>query len=354
LISDQQYFIFSEIFSTVCTCVSVLGCLGNLVTIRTFISMGVKDGVTLSFVFLTVSDLAYLVAMAAHAVALGLYVLERKGAYKVWFPVEPFGVYVFFSNVGILLYLLTMMTTTFLAVVRCMCVAMPLKFMNVFTKKSSILILSVFFVIAVASYFPILVFMRMVTEFDERVNATRSVLWISPRRDKVKEAVWISRDVAVTFVTQVIVTVCVIVMVKSLRTAAKFRQNFANILTPSKPTFQKNLQIFSVLDINGNGPGQKEHETPSAEKNNIAYSNKLSLKDMSVVKQVVLISVVYIVCNTPKILVDVTAMFVSDFTLGKSYQNLYLVVISLMELSQALNSSSSIIIYYRYNSRFRK
>lgn len=354
LMADETYVWICLVFSIVCTVLSLFGIVGNALAIRAFLSMGLKDGVTISFLFLSFSDLAYLTALAVHAVSLGFAMVERWTNYQTWFKVEPFGVYIFFSNVGILIYLLTVLTTTYLAVAKCMCVAMPLHFKNTFTKKRTLVILTVFLVLSVGSYLPILVYMRMVEKFDPRTNSTRSVLWISSKRDDVRDYVWLARDVTVTFVTQIIVTVCVIIMVRCLRAASNFRQKFIG----QRVCLTRKVIATQVSSFNKTSTNRTYIQTVSE---TIQFpplasppSVKLSSAEVSIIQQVVLISFVFIGCNTPKLLVDLTAMLVSDFTLGKPYQNVYLTTISLMELCQAFNSSISFIIYHKYNTSFRQ
>ncbi|XP_059153489.1 uncharacterized protein LOC131939291 [Physella acuta] len=434
-ISDSMYALLVEIFIYLCLCLSVVGCLGNTLTIKTFLTMGAKDGVTLSFLFLALSDLVYLLVMVAHSVSLAFFVVERKSKFKVWFPVDPFGVYVYFSNLGILVYLVTVLTTTYLAVVRCMCVAMPLHFKNTFTKTRSRWTLFTFCVLAVASYLPMLVNMEMVPVYDVRTNSTRSVLWVSDSRDDVKEMIWITRDVTVTFVTEVIVIVCLVVMARSLRAASRFRQQTAGhdsktaghdsktaghdsktaghdsktaghdsktaghdsktaghdsktaghdsktaghgthkvghgtqIAGPDTPTAGHNT-ITEEIEKSPTHPSkhnepfsghhiknQRNLDLAKEVTNTAGHPNlsRISQKELTIVRQVALISLVYILCNTPKVMIALTAMCVRDFTLGRTFQNVYLTVLGIMELCQAFNSSISFVIYFTCNARFRR
>ncbi|KAK6986167.1 fMet-Leu-Phe receptor [Biomphalaria glabrata] len=358
VITDSQFIIFTEIFSIVCSSASLLGSFGNLLVIKTFKYMGLKDGVTLSFVFLAASDLTYLLTMAVQGAALGLHGIEKKNEFKVFYSVDPFGIYIFLANLGILIYLVTMSITTFLAIARCLCVAMPIKFKNWFRRKTSVVMFVVFCIVSIVSYAPILMFMKMVKAYDARVNTTRYILWISPKREKIKQAVWISRDVFVTFLTQLIVVACVIILTRSLRAAAKFRHTTTAYSLPNSLATQAAIFTTHAKENNGESGLIESHLNSRSDiltaRDTRHQCEKLSPKDISVVQQVVLISTVYIVCNMPKICIDVTGMFVPEFTLGKSYQNLYLAFICVMELFQLFNSSIGILIYYNYNTKFRK
>ncbi|CAL1531188.1 unnamed protein product, partial [Lymnaea stagnalis] len=339
VLSDKNYLIFCDIFSIACLLISVVGSVGNVVSIKVFISMGLRDGVTTSFVFLVTADLIYLVVMAAHAVALQLFVIEKKSQYRTWFNVDPFGVYIVFANIANLIYFETITITTMLAVVRCMCVAMPLKFKNVFNRGTSSVASFVFCVLGLASYLPVLVYMALIPGYDPRVNATRSVLWISPQREESKHAVWITRDVSFTFASEVVVIVCVIVMARRIRAASRFRQ-MSTLNGLNKPE-----------SITRKGPSTKTSQKNARLRQNLS---KTSNRELSVVKQVVLISTVYIVSNAPKIVFVIVSFFYTEFTLGKSYQNLYLVGVSSMEFFQTCSSSINIFIYYKFNTKFRK
>ncbi|XP_013080159.2 neurotensin receptor type 2-like [Biomphalaria glabrata] len=349
LISDQDYATLVIIFCSIFGVITFAGCLGNAVTIATYLSMKLKDGVTISFLGLAISDFLYVITMLAHLISLGLYTLERKSSFKIWFPFDPFGIYVFFSNIGVLIYLITIMATTFIAIIRCLCVSMPLQFRNLLTRRRSIWCITIFSLVSVVSYLPILLNMTMQRSFDANINTTRYRLWVSPYREEIKMAIWISRDVLVTFITEVIVIVCVVVMTKKLQAAAKFRNKTAkySVRPTLSPVAVAGIQATSLVR------DSKIATIVNCEPSE-TQSNKLSSKDFSVVRQVVLISSVYIVCNMPKIVIDLAVLFVPDLALGRPYQNVYITVLGIMELLQVFNSSFNIFIYFKYNSKFRK
>ncbi|KAH9507702.1 hypothetical protein Btru_053495 [Bulinus truncatus] len=124
----------------------------------------------------------------------------------------------------------------------------------------------------------------------------------------------------------VIIIVSVAIMIRCLKKASKFRQRHAGDPDTEIPILR-----------------EPEHQ-----------QRKMTTKDVLIVRQVILISVVYIIANIPKILVDIGTFIVPDFTLGKRYQNVYLAIICAMEFFQGFNSSLNMIIYYKYNSKFRK
>lgn len=344
LLTGEQYIIIMESCSIVWIVLSFLGIISNVINVRTFIIMGLHDGMTLSFMVLSVFDMAYLIASFCLGVSVSFYITELK--YKTRFQIEPYGVSIFFANIMILLNVTNVLTTTFLAVARCLCVAKPLHFKNYFTLKRTVIFLTSFAVLAVATYSPILVNMGMVNKHDSVTNITRPVLWVSQNRELIKDVVWAVIDMALPFTTQLVVAICVIIMTTSLRASSKFRQ--ASALTLKKICHKNN-------DMSDHSTNTERNKNKMAASNSSSGVNeKLTSKDRRVVQQVILISVLYIICNTPKILISVIGTIEPEFTIGKRYGKLYLGVNSLRKHFEIFNSAVNTIIYFKYNNKFRK
>lgn len=75
---------------------------------------------TVSFLFLTIADFNFSVVSLALGVSGYVYMFEVL--YGCWFPVEPFGVGLFFANLLVPLSAVVAVNTSFIAVVRCVCV----------------------------------------------------------------------------------------------------------------------------------------------------------------------------------------------------------------------------------------
>ncbi|CAL1537010.1 unnamed protein product, partial [Lymnaea stagnalis] len=350
LISQSLLHFFIESFTVVCGLISLLGCVGKVLIMKAFISLGLKDVFTISFVFVAGSDLVYLLVVLGHIACLALIMIERNNGYRIWFATDPFCVHVFISNLEVLLYLIPILNTTFLAVVRCACVTMPLHFRNMFTRVRSLCILVSFCLLAFVTYLPVVAYMKIEMAFDERVNSSRLLLWISPKRDEVKVILWIIRDVAITLASQVIIITCVIIMARSLRTTLKFRQEAtgASRTYPNSPCDTTKRSSHREDTHTTGARGQKLKSSA------VKRARVFSQSELSIVRQVVVISTVYIVCNTPKILTEVTALFVPDLTLGKAYENMYTALLGLVIYCQSFGSSINFLIYYRYNTKFRQ
>ncbi|BFZ09723.1 hypothetical protein BsWGS_12762 [Bradybaena similaris] len=333
LVTDTQYVIIIECTSDVGTILAFMGVITNIINIVTFIDMGLNDGVTVSFLALAIFDLTYLIASLSLGIAVVFYVTEMRSSVR--FQIEPYGVCVFFGSCMVFISLTNVLTTTFLAVARCMCVSRPLQFKNTFTRKRAIYFMIGVAIFSVTIYLPILVNMGMVQKFDTRTNTSRPSLWISPSREFIKEIVWLVIDMVLPVTTQLIIIVCVVIMVNSLQKASLFRQS--TVMVTGKlfnDDVKRNNKVSNASDY-------------------VSTGEKLTGKDLLVVQQVVLISVVYIICNTPKILISIATTIEPEFTIGKAYSKLYMCANGFRKQFEILNAAVNLIIYYNYNTKFR-
>lgn len=208
--TEEDFVIVIETCSPLWSIMSLGGALSNVVNIKTFIVMGLNDGVTISFLALAGIDLAYLLISLFFGITSSLYIIEYR--YSAWFHINPLGLTIYLFNMMIIVNIANMLVTTFLAVARCMCVAKPLQFKNSFTITRAVILLIGFVVFSIISYTPVLANMRMTSRFDPKVNATRISLWISSNREFVKVIVWSVVNMLLPLATQVIVIVCIVVM----------------------------------------------------------------------------------------------------------------------------------------------
>lgn len=336
LITDKQYVIILESSAVVWTVLSLLGVVSNVINIRIFVAMGVKDGVTVSFLALAIFDLIYLITSLSLGISVIFHIIELQTTTR--FPVQPYGILINIGAVMILVNITNVLATTFIAVARCMCVAMPLQFKNMFTRKIAATFMLGFAFISIILYTPILANMGMAVKFDKLANTSRLSLWGSPIRGHVKEIVWMITELILPISTQVIIIVCVVVMINCMTAASRFRQTALGKL-PEKDNKTQNSK-------------RKEKKTQPTDATNVT-TDKLTGKDLRVVQQVVLISVIYIVCNIPKILISLVSIFEPEYGPDKAYKRLYECTNGLRKHFEILNSAVDLIIYYKYNTKFR-
>ncbi|CAL1529990.1 unnamed protein product [Lymnaea stagnalis] len=327
-------------FACVYLTLGVFGSVTKTVNIRAFVRMGPGDSVTASFLCLSLSDLGFLLTTVGVGAFSFLWAVEMGTSYETCFAMDPFAGYVISANASFLLYVMSTLTTMFLAVARCMCVARPLHFKNTFTLARTVAVLLGCAVFTVGSYLPVLANMGVDPKFDVRVNFSRPLLWITTEREFIKVIVWTVRDTVLSMTSQVVLLVCVIIMAARLRKATAFRQ--MSVSTSGARTAPPLGSQVTQL-------GRRDLQTVRR----ATQAAHLGRKDLQIVRQVLLISLVYVVCNMPKILVNIAGIFESELTIGKQYQNLSIATINIMTISQMFHSSINLVIYYKFNAKFR-
>ncbi|CAL1546021.1 unnamed protein product, partial [Lymnaea stagnalis] len=346
LVTQNEFIALIGMFTTIDMILSATGVVSNLINIRTFVAMGADDGVTVSFLFLSLSEFTCCLAALGQKLAMALWVTEMATEYKTWFHVNPYAFNSFFGNIRTCLFAIPVFITTYLAVAKCMCVVKPLGFKNMFSVTRTVKIMYGICAFSLLAYVPVLATMGIAEQFDKNVNTTRKVMWFSPYRDLVKNIVWNVRDSFPAIASEIIIVACVVVMTRSLSEAVGWREKFrSETLSDERDTHQNVInKTLKMSHIPRGNLGGKLKGKPSG---------KLSGKELQVIKQVTVICVVYVIGNTPKIIIFLAFALVPDLTPGGRYQNLYEVIFKSRELSELLLSVVHIFIYYKYNSKFR-
>ncbi|CAL1546422.1 unnamed protein product [Lymnaea stagnalis] len=308
-----------SVYSAVGVVVSLFGLVTNAINMKTFVAMGAEDGVTMSFLFLSSAEFVCFLAALGQEVGMALRVTEKISGYQIVFGYQPMVFNLFFANVRNCLFTIPVLITLYLSVAKCMCVVKPLHFKNTFSKQRTAWVLMGISVFAVTSYVPIFTSAGVSVQYDPNINQTRPMLWLSLNRDVVVNIVRSIRDSFPAFASQGVITICVFVMSKALRKTAKFRASAKTWIAA--------------------------HDR---------HDEKLRGAELQVIKQVVVISVVYIVGNTPKIIVILASSLVAELNIGKRYQNLSNILSNTRELIEMMMSAVNIVIYYKYNSTFRR
>ncbi|CAL1544382.1 unnamed protein product, partial [Lymnaea stagnalis] len=332
LVSQYEFMIWIAYYTCVDMVLCVVGIIANVINITTFSAMGVDDGITVAFVFLSSSELLCCLAALGQKLAMAFWVVEMVTDYSTWFAIHPYVFNSFFGHTRHCIVAIPELITTYLAVVKCMCVTRPFTFPSFFTLNKTLWAMKAICVFSVASYVPLFACMGTADELDPAVNATRRMLWFAPYRDIVKVMVWSGRDAFLAFASQSIILISVVFMARALSEAAKLRERLRS--------------------------GTYAEDVPEASRQSPTGARKsgggaLSAKELQIVKQIVLISVFYVIGTIPKMAVLLAYATVSEFTQGGVYQNVYIVASKGSESSELILSIVNIFIYYRYNSKFR-
>ncbi|GFS22233.1 chemosensory receptor C [Elysia marginata] len=371
---------FFDIAAPLSVLLLLFGVVANILNIIVFTKIGVKDNVTVSFLALTVSDLTHLVLMSPHIVVSTMeHFLVKFGVSIKWLfdPLilrNPFYWYAF------VFYETSILITVYISVVRCACVAMPLKVKTTFTVRRAIIAFITFFLCVALLRVPMFMSRRIVREFDQVSNASRVVykeIDDGGLADMVNDIV--SRNI-LTWASFIVVIACVVVMVTKLRASARFRSS----ASASKPDTRQ-ISSAGSDDLNSTRNANHDlshpqnvntirnaelHAVPPVKTKELAVENAnlpnkrkdqvLSSRESQVVRSVVLVAAVFITCQFPFMAYSLVRRFESQFDATISERGipkfiyLFAFCANLSKLFSIMNASVNIFVYYNFNSRYRQ
>ncbi|XP_005109640.1 uncharacterized protein LOC101846167 [Aplysia californica] len=270
--------------------------------------MGLKDSVNISFFALSLSDGAYLTLSSVSAVCDILFV-ANLGRQVMW-VIQPSVILFFIYWYAVIFYDTSMLITVFIALVRCCCVAIPLKFKGVFTRSRTAVCIVGITVSTVLTRLPTLITQEIVAEYDAINNRTVYRLRYTADRPQAIELNDIMNRTAIWWIAITTMFVCVIVLATKLRASSEFRKS-----------------------------------------QNCGASQ--TSRDDRVVKMVILVTVLFLVLSLPFMLYSAVRRLVPKFNEVKGYTKLFSLVTMIAWALAYLNAALNAVVYYNTNSRYK-
>ena len=201
---------------------------------------------------------------------------------------------------------------------------MPLKFKLVFTKPRTVKWVLFLAVLSVSLRVPVLSIFRVAWRTDPATNVSHPYVTgvnsvsMSHINDILNRGfvIWINYTVMIT---------CVAVLSFKLYESSKLRQSCTAI----------------GRELSDQGPPDKT-----------AFQG-LSMKDLQVVKSVVLICVIFILSQLPFLMVSTARLIDSEFSIDFKFRALFAMFSQISRTCSYLNASLNIFVYYNYNSKYR-
>ncbi|RUS70864.1 hypothetical protein EGW08_021378, partial [Elysia chlorotica] len=288
-----------------------LGLCANIVNTVVFYKMGLTDGVSQNFFILSISD-GCLTALSL--ISSGAYILytevfvDGRSAHHV-----AQVVYYVALLIGTFPQSVSMFTTVVIAVVRCLCVAIPLRVKFLMTARRQLAVILMFSscttCVVLYSFIP-----------------GRALLVHNPVTDTyftmIVDLKWFEYTVyasATSYIGFITVIICVIIITISLNRSTNFR----------------------------------EKTTSPASSLSAGEQNKDGSREARVIKTVVFVSVVFILCNLPAMAHTLIGTLVKEFSSDGVYRNENSLNMIVMEMFIVINATVNIFIYYFCNMRYR-
>ncbi|CAL1546624.1 unnamed protein product, partial [Lymnaea stagnalis] len=272
----------------------VLGLATNVISIITYIRLGLRDSISVCFFLLSCSDLAGLACVVPVNILANI---------PLDTPIRQWGLdSVSLTYLIIVYYLIffdtSQLITTFIAVQRCCCVALPFTFKNTFTRPRAFAVVIVLNAYCVASYLPINVSQGLAPKFDVPRNRTVWTMWVSSRR---QDFIFLQDYLSGVFLTtscQVAIVFALCVLAYNLKQASSFRRAL------NHPKEQRGPKLKTKIEGQGRSGSRRE---------------------IQAVKAAAVVSTIFVVCNTPKVVLAYACLIEPELSLYHRYENIYFV-----------------------------
>ncbi|RUS75398.1 hypothetical protein EGW08_016837 [Elysia chlorotica] len=312
-ISDEVISYLGFIFKLVVNpSLQLLGIVANVINMAVFYKMGLSDGVTQNFFILSFSDWLF----SAFALVNSLtYILQAQvfGGREVHTE--------FVHNASYLAatfpQTFSLITTVVIAVIRCCCVAMPLRVKYLITARRQLAAILIFSASALFILLYAFTPIQVMYVHNARVNISLPMFM---------EIRWYTYTLFTNiffYIGFIVVIICVIILTISLNRSTKFREKSSS----------------------GGGAGTSGTETSGQAKE--------GRKEARVVKTVVFLCVIFILCYTPTVIFTLFGTVEPEFSATGFFRNANAFFLILIVTAMMVNANVNIFVYYLYNSRYR-
>ncbi|GFS14548.1 chemosensory receptor A [Elysia marginata] len=316
---QEEYFTVLTVLSYAWPAIILFGFVANVTNIVVFLKTGARDNVTILLIALAVSDLVFLVLISPTMCGFVIEALVRPNPW----PFDKKLLFFLLYWPAFTIYDLSTYISVSLGVMRCACVAMPLKFKLVFTKSRTIKWLMILVVLAISIRLPVLTVHRIAWRKDPKTNLSTPFLAAVNKKSMSKVLDILNRGIVVNLAYVTMVT-CVLLLSFKLYQASRIRQK---------------------CTVKG---AQKDDDTSDK-----PVAQGLSSRDLQVVKSVVLVCTIFVLAQMPQVIASASRRINPQITEGG---NLYFVFASISQINTTccyLNASVNIFVYYNYNSKYR-
>ena len=335
----EEFNTFNAFVYHLWLCILFFGLVSNTINIMVFAKIGFRDNVTVTLLFLSVSDLLNLILNYPVVVARFIW---QNYPYHNW-PFHPqiliFGLfwyaYVFYDYSSFI--------SVFLALVRCFCVARPLRFKSIFTTSRTVIILVILFLLALTFRAPVLTVFRLTRAVNPRTNSTYRSLKFADNFREIYKANDIFNRNNVSWICYITAVTCVFILVCKVRAASRFRQSLQTSTHAESTEWDS-----STYQMNKN----KGVNNPATMREK--YSDSLSTKDLQVIRSVTMVCVIYILSQLPFQINSTIRLFDPEFTTSGKKHYAFGFASHISNTFGYLNASVNIFLYYHFNARYRE
>ncbi|GFO11242.1 FMRFamide receptor [Plakobranchus ocellatus] len=301
------------------TVFSVSAFITNTINFIVFKRMSINDSAKETFLILSIANgtVGFLGTIAG--VCNGLRYLASGQVQG-----SMYALYILLLSVVTVPSMTSLLSTTVLAIVRCCSVVLPLRVKTLFTaRRQRIFILSATAILIGTTIYA-LTGTKINIAPNPNTNVSQLLLIIHPEYVQRARYSDIYRGL-VFYLSLLAVTIGLFFMIIALKRSSRFRNR-------SQPVRERNAE------------DSRRGNTRSSQ------NSKASSREVQVIKVVILVSAMFVVCNTPVMIASILRQAVPGFHNVGTYRLTYDVLMIFVEALILLNCTLNIVVYLNYNT----
>ncbi|GFO30970.1 chemosensory receptor a [Plakobranchus ocellatus] len=312
IVSAEVYQAFFTFFTYANFFVVLVGIFSNILVIVAYSKLGFSETVNISYLALGISDLSVSVIRSWGAICFAFTLTNTNVPFD---PVSLSSTTVFYPAQGF--EKTTAFITAFIALERCLCVQFPLHVKTIVTRRKSIIVmLMIFLLVFVPSN---LIHVVNIHRWIYSPTRNRTILVVVPLQTSlryiIQRALYAYYGTILHLTALIAVWICTIFLAVGLKRKAEIRkENFKNSI--------------------------------NAEKN--------KRKESHVIKTVFLLAITYLICSTPTAATLLVPHFVPEFSSLRGLARISRICHYASALLTQLNSSANLFIFAYMGSKFRQ
>ncbi|XP_059163043.1 probable G-protein coupled receptor AH9.1 [Physella acuta] len=319
---EVQYHINLWLVIIVRSVLSLFGVISNVVNLRIFYTLGMKERVNFTLFILSAIDFGYCLFTLATSVDFTFIF------YNIDETVTQHTVLEVLYIIRACFIDCSSLLVAFISIERCFCVTLPFTFSIHFNARKTKTTIATIIIFILMNYFPFLISVKMKEVTDLKTNKTIFTYEITEFFLIMANLNNYLLGILLAVFCQVSVFVCAVLMHRGLQKSSLVRKSVGHVKS-SRP------------------------DNTDSEKSTTGNLGLMSGKERRIIKMVIILACLYVPTSLPQIALAFALLLYPDLMVGPLV-NVYTISSGLMTLCCTANGSLTIFIYYKYNTNFRK
>lgn len=323
-----------------------LGLITNSLNIAVYAAIGFQDSVSVCFFSLSVCDMCFVFLKHSINFYTAIFLVMPSLISDILVRIQTMDFY------GNMLFDISALLKTFIAVQRGWCVAFPFHVKRVFTsKRVTVVIICLCLLISACYVNNDFMKVKISYTFDNETYLIQVYTQGVIVTEKIRSTF---NKTALICACEILIFISLIVIVYGVTSHSNWRQSFPAEKFQIEIKSRQWITFCRLFTRNDKEVSEKTYNcqiTVNLHKKQKALRNN---RELRAIKQVVLISIVHLICYTPVAIYQITYEHMTSGYLKLSFYNVYLILYRILYLLGPLNAALNFFIYYIYNKKFKE